>query len=84
LSPSVLHGPVTSSLVDTNTCVRTLLAIALSYVPRRILRKQLQDGGEEEATLGSSLKELRATKYLQFPFKLPTQQSPSTTNTTVQ
>jgi len=53
LSPSLcglLHCPlVTSSLVGTNTrtILRTLLAITLSYVPRRILRKQLQDGGEK-------------------------------------
>ena len=87
LSPSLcalLHYPVTLSLVGTNTFLRTLLAITLSYVPSRILRKQLQDIGEEEATLGSSLKELHAAKYLQFQFKLPIQQSPSTINTTVE
>jgi hypothetical protein len=81
---ALLNYPVTSSLVGIKTFLRTLLTITLSYVPPRILRKQLQDVGEEEATLGPSLKELHAAKYLQFQFKLSTQQSPSTINTTVE
>ena len=87
LSPSLcglLHYPVISSLVGTNTFLRTLLAITLNYASPRILRKELQDCGEEEATLGPSHYELHAAKYLQFPFKLPTQQSPPTINTTVE
>ena len=34
---------------------------------------QLQDCGEQEATLGSSLEDLHSATYLQLPFKLPTQ-----------
>ena len=69
LSPSLcglLHCPVTSSLVGTNTFLRTLLATTLSYVPRRILHEQLQGGGKEEATLRSSLKSYKQINIYNF------------------